>query len=231
MNEKNPNKKTSYGLEIGLFCNKITNKLFTGRPALFLDRDGVIVEETNYLHLVKDIKFIPQVANYVARANQLEIAVILVTNQSGIGRGYYKWHEFESVQKHIQEHYQTYEAQFDLVMACAYHSEGIDHYRVANHSWRKPNSGMLIEAASLLQIDLSRSFIVGDSLSDLAAGATAGLHSGALVETGHGKNDWELNNGASRFAAWRASGRFTPLRASDAAAAIEQWICSTNTLV
>ena len=211
---------------VGLFSSKLTHNNFKGQPALFLDRDGVVIEETNYLHLVKDIQFIPEVAQAVARVNRLGLAVVMVTNQAGIGRGYYGWHEFGMVQQHISDNYTARGAGFDMVLACAYHAEGLGDYRVANHPWRKPNPGMLIEAARVLKLDLSRSLIIGDTLSDLAAGASAGLPSGTLVQTGHGEREWNDNNGAGVFADWIETGQFYPKRALTASQAIEEWLAS-----
>src|SRR5262245_61929462 len=84
----------------GVWC-QIIRRPTPGRPALFLDRDGAVVEETGYLCRVDDIVVIPGAAEVIAAANQRSIAVIMVTNQSGIGRGYYGWAEFKSVQDAI----------------------------------------------------------------------------------------------------------------------------------
>src|ERR1700733_15082176 len=84
----------------GVWCEILTRKA-PGRPALFLDRDGAVVEETDYLCRVEDIVMIRGAAAAIAAANKHNVAVVMVTNQAGIGRGYYGWPEFQAVQKTI----------------------------------------------------------------------------------------------------------------------------------
>ena len=216
-------QKSDIKSELGLYARRFAALTPHRKRALFLDRDGVIVEEVNYLHKVDDVLFIPHVAAAIARANRLSIPVVMVTNQSGIGRGYYGWDDFAIVQKCIGTYYAAQSAHFDMVLACAYHAEGLGFYAVADHPWRKPNPGMLLEAARALNIDLCRSFIIGDSITDLVSGHAAGLAAGALVRTGHGVRDWQAN-GEAQFHAWRTEGRFMPLQTDDAAQAIHQWL-------
>jgi D-glycero-D-manno-heptose 1,7-bisphosphate phosphatase len=177
--------------EKGLYVSECTKQSFNGKPCLFLDRDGVVVEETNYLHRLNDLRVIPGVAAAIARANRSGVPVILVTNQSGIGRGYYGWREFQIIQDELSKLLLTEQAHFDLVLACAYHKDGLPDFALADHPWRKPNPGMLLQAQQLTGLDLSRSFIVGDNRTDLQAGRAADLHSGALVMTGHGRREYE----------------------------------------
>lgn len=204
--------------EPGTFLERRTPATFAGKRALFLDRDGVIVEETNYLHSIADVHFIPGVAEAVARVNAAGHPVIMITNQAGIGRGYYGWDAFLAVQTHIHAYFQGLGARFDMVLACAYHEAGQDHYAVPDHHWRKPNPGMLHEAARLLEVDLTRSFVVGDTLSDMRAGQAAGLPAGALVMTGHGQREWD-EHGPGQFAILSENG-FAVSRWPSAAQAI-----------
>lgn len=217
------------GVDRGLFAYRYTQSLFHGRPCLFLDRDGVIVEEVNYLHRVEDIAFIPGVTEAIARANQASIPVIMVTNQAGIGRGYFCWENFHAIQHAIFQHFKAHGAHLDMVLACAYHAEGIGVYKKADHSWRKPRPGMLLEAERVMGGDLARSFIVGDCLSDLEAGHAAGLMHGALVQTGHGAREWE-NGGEMQVQCWRQSAQFMASRTDDAAEAIHRWLDELNFL-
>lgn len=210
-------------MDVGIFAHRFTQVSFCGRPALFLDRDGVIVEDTGYLHRVSDIAFIPGVVKAVAQANRASIAIVMVTNQAGIGRGLYDWKDFATVQQAIYTYYSAHGSHFDMALACAYHGDGIGAYAVADHPWRKPNPGMLFEAARILGIDLAHSFIVGDRLSDLAAGHAAGLMGGTLVATGHGRQEW-ASHGEELFARWQAKGRFLPHRAESAQDAIDEWM-------
>ncbi len=161
------------------------------RPALFLDRDGVIVEEVRYLHRVEDVALISGAAETIAAANRREIAVVIVSNQAGIARGYYGWKEFEEVQQVILSELGRLGARVDAVLACPHHPAGVGRYGHPSHPARKPQPGMLLRAAELLGIALRRSWIVGDKTSDLEAGLAAGLCGGLLVLTGHGQEHRE----------------------------------------
>lgn len=207
----------------GLFSRNYAGCQFPNRAGLFLDRDGVIVDEINYLHDPRDVRFIPNVLAAIANVNRLGIPVIMVTNQAGIGRGYFGWNEFHHLQDNILAQAAQEGAHFDMILACAYHADGKQPYAIANHPWRKPNPGMILEAASVLALDLQHSFIIGDCLTDLAAGSAAGLAGGALVATGHGLRDWNAE-GERVFARWFSEGRFKPRRAADAALAIHDWL-------
>jgi D-glycero-D-manno-heptose 1,7-bisphosphate phosphatase len=153
---------------------------------MFLDRDGVIVEDVHYLAKVSDVRVIPGTAAGIRELNARGIPVIVVTNQSGIGRGYYDWATFADIQHAILSELARDGAKIDMVLACAYHEAGQEPFCVPNHEWRKPNPGMLMAAAEALGCRLAESVIVGDRLSDLEAGARAGLRRGMLVETGYG---------------------------------------------
>ena len=164
--------------ETGLWC-EILGTDYAGRPAIFLDRDGV-VEDVDYLARESDLHMITGSAAAIARCNRLGIPVILVSNQSGIGRGFYGWSDFAAVQAALSAALAEVGAHFDAVLACAYHADAQGEYRVADHPWRKPNPGMLREAAKRMHLDLSNSWIIGDRASDLAAGQAASLHGGVL---------------------------------------------------
>jgi D-glycero-D-manno-heptose 1,7-bisphosphate phosphatase len=167
-----------------------------GRAALFLDRDGVIVEEVNYLHKPEDVRVLPGAAELIASANELGIPVIVVTNQAGIGRGYYGWPEFEAVQNAISDALAP--AAIDAVFACPFHVDGQPPYDVADHPDRKPNPGMLTRAEQLLGVDLARSWFVGDTAADVEAAARAGLAGAIHVLSGHGEREREAVLAAPR---------------------------------
>lgn len=207
----------------GIFSQRLSDADFTGKPCLFLDRDGVLIEETHYLHRTDDVALIGGVAEAIRKANGASVAVVMVTNQAGIGRGYYGWQEFDLVQQHVLGACSSLGAHCDMILACAYHRDGVSPFNVDGHSWRKPEPGMLLEAARVLGIDLSRSYIVGDTLADLMAGAKAGLSGGALVLTGHGEREWK-ENGLAAFALHAGSGSFCPRLAPNGAEAIEHWL-------
>ncbi|MGA8611984.1 MAG: HAD-IIIA family hydrolase [Xanthobacteraceae bacterium] len=172
--------------DIGLWC-EIRKADWGQRPALFLDRDGVIIADTAYLGRAEDLRMIDGVAPVIARCNALGIPVVVVTNQSGIARGYYDWDGFRAVQAALSAALAAAGAHLDAVLACAYHAEGSPPLRVAAHPWRKPNPGMIVAAGDGMNLNLSRSWIVGDKADDLAAGAAAGLAGGTLVAPDDGE--------------------------------------------
>lgn len=160
------------------------------RPALFLDRDGVIVEEVHYLHKPEDVRLISGAADVIATANGLGIPVIVVTNQSGLARDMFSWSDFAVVQEKMLSLLAEETGAFvDAVYASPYHKNGINPYCHPDHESRKPNAGMLWRAQKALPLDLSKSWIVGDKSSDLKAGLNAGLCGGMQVLTGHGSDE------------------------------------------
>lgn len=159
------------------------------RAALFLDRDGVIVEETNYLHQVADMRLIEGAATLIRAANEQMLPVVMVTNQSGIGRGYYDWSDFAVLQEALLIQLAAAGAHLDMVLACAFHADAQPPFKSPDHPWRKPRPGMLQAAAGSLALDLGQSWIVGDSASDVEAGRNAGLAGAVHVATGHGERD------------------------------------------
>ena len=158
----------------------------SSRGALFLDRDGVIVEEVNYLCRVEDVRLLPGAAETIRAANKAGVPVVVVTNQSGVARGRFGWPEFEAVQARMTALLAAEGARLDAVFACGYHETGRGGLGAPDHEWRKPNPGMLLAAAERIGAILSRSLIVGDRAADLAAGRNAGLRCGVHVATGHG---------------------------------------------
>jgi D-glycero-D-manno-heptose 1,7-bisphosphate phosphatase len=158
-----------------------------GCPCLFLDRDGVVVEEVNYLHRIEDVRILDGAAELITAARERGWAVGLVTNQAGIGRGYYDWTAFGTVQEEIIARLGAGPEPFDFVAACGAHPEAeAPFHRIVNHSWRKPNAGMITMAANALHLDLAASVLIGDQVSDLHAGAAANIGKIIHVETGHG---------------------------------------------
>ena len=184
--------------DIGLWC-EIGNADWGQRPALFLDRDGVIITDTGYLGRAQDLRMIDGVASAIGRCNVLGIPVVVVTNQSGIARGYYDWNGFSAVQAALSAALAAAGAHLDAVLACAYHADGSGPLRLDEHPWRKPNPGMIIAAGRGMNLDLSRSWIVGDRADDLAAGAAAGLSGGTLVAPDDGERQQALQFGSPQF--------------------------------
>jgi len=170
----------------GVWC-EVRDGAARGGPALFLDRDGVVVEETEYLCRVEDIAVLPGAAEVIAAANRRGVSVVLVTNQSGIGRGYFGWSEFAAVQHAIASVLEAQSARLDAVYACPHHASGRGVFAVPNHPARKPNPGMLLRAAADLDLDLRQSWMVGDKTIDVEAAKRAGLAGAMHVLTGYGE--------------------------------------------
>lgn len=158
-------------------------------PALFLDRDGVIVEEVGYLGRPDAVQLIPGASEAIARANRFGVPVVVVANQAGIGRGFYDWIDFESVNREISRQLAEHGAWLDAIFACAFHPDALPPYQAVNHFGRKPEPGMLLRASQDLDIDLRTSWIIGDTLGDVLAGRHAHLEGAVLVLTGHGARD------------------------------------------
>jgi D-glycero-D-manno-heptose 1,7-bisphosphate phosphatase len=155
-------------------------------PALFLDRDGVIIEERGYISSPQDVALLPGVPQLIREARTLGMAVVEITNQAGIGRGYFGWIDFLRVENRVTQALAEQGVGVDAVFACPFHPEGQDLYR-ADHPWRKPQPGMLLEASSLLNLALRKSVLVGDKSMDLEAASAAKLAIGIHVLTGHGR--------------------------------------------
>jgi len=181
-----PSQSAEHPLDAqGVWC-QIMRRPAPGRPALFLDRDGAIVEDTGYLHKVDDIVVIAGAAEVIAAANWRSIPVIMVTNQSGIARGYYGWDQFKSVPGAIVASLARGGGRIDAVYACPHHPQGKGILAHPDHPARKPNPGMLLEAASALALDLKSSWLIGDKSDDIEAAKRAGIAGAFLVATGYG---------------------------------------------
>ena len=156
------------------------------RPALFLDRDGVLVEEAEYLHRVEDLALLPGAAELIAAARASGLAVALVSNQSGIARGMYGWDAYDAVEAEIDRRLAAVGAVVDARAACCFHPDHTPGWGKTHEFWRKPGPGMLLLAAQALGADPARSWMVGDMATDAAAARAAGLAGSIHVATGHG---------------------------------------------
>ena len=154
------------------------------RPAVFLDRDGVIVEELHLLKRLKDIRMIPGAAAALRSLADAGFARVVVTNQPIIARGHATVDEVNAVNREIETRLVSEGAPpMDAYCVCPHHPRAaLDAYRLECEC-RKPRPGLLVNAAEELGLNLARSFIVGDRLSDIAAGLRAGCR-GVLVHSG-----------------------------------------------
>lgn len=155
------------------------------REAVFLDRDGTLIEEVNYLAAPEQVRLIPGAADAVRRVNDAGALVVVVTNQAGVARGYFPESRVAEVHDHLASLLAARVAYVDAFHYCPHHpTEGVGEYRVACRC-RKPLPGMLLSAARELDIDLGRSWMIGDKMCDAKAGEAAGCRT-LLVRTGHG---------------------------------------------
>ena len=150
--------------------------------ALFLDRDGVINEEVGYLIQPADVRFVPGIASLCRTAQRLGYRLVVVTNQSGIARGFYGESDFQALMTWMRSALGREGVHLDAVYHCPYHPEqGIGEYR-QEHEDRKPSPGMLRRAAADLGLSLKDSVMVGDRCSDVGAAIAAGLRQAFLLE-------------------------------------------------
>lgn len=153
------------------------------QPALFLDRDGVINVDHAYVCQKDNFQFIEGIFELVAAANDAGYLVIVVTNQAGIGRGYYQEADFHSLTTWMLEQFSFRGSKIDAVYFCPFHPEyGVGKYKCESEH-RKPKPGMLLQAAREHRIDLAASMMIGDKVSDMEAGQYAGV--GSLFYFGH----------------------------------------------
>jgi D-glycero-D-manno-heptose 1,7-bisphosphate phosphatase len=153
-------------------------------PILFLDRDGVLIEDRGYVGSAADTHVYPDAVAAVAAARALGYRVAVVTNQSGIGRGLYDWAGFAAVQQEIDAALSRAGVGLDAVFACAYHDAGAPPYAAADHPWRKPQPGMILEGLRRLNGVAARSALVGDKPTDIAAARSARLGTAVLIARG-----------------------------------------------
>ncbi len=151
------------------------------RPALFLDRDGIINVDHGYVHRREQFEFVPGIFDLTRHAAAVGWPVVVVTNQAGIGRGLFDEAAFQDLTRWMCERFAAERAPIARVYHCPYHPEfGLGAYRL-DHPWRKPRPGMILQAAADLGLDLPASAMVGDALSDIVAAAAAGVGLRILV--------------------------------------------------
>jgi D-glycero-D-manno-heptose 1,7-bisphosphate phosphatase len=158
----------------------------SGRPAVFLDRDGTLVREVDFLVHPDELELLPGAAEAVADLARAGFAVVLVTNQSGVARGYLDEARLAEIHVRLAELLAEHGAHLDLVLYCPHHPDhgGPEHRRACD--CRKPAPGMTLEAIRRLDLDPAASWTIGDSLRDAQAGLAAGTRA-ILVRTGKGE--------------------------------------------
>lgn len=155
------------------------------RRAAFLDRDGVINIDSAYLSRWEDFQFVPGSVEAMRRLQQAGYALVVVTNQSGIARGYYSEEDYQLLTRQMRAALQAQGVTLAGVYHCPHHPSGKVPALAVDCECRKPAPGMILRAAQELHLDLPHSFLVGDKESDLQAAHAAGVGRAYLVHSGH----------------------------------------------
>jgi D-glycero-D-manno-heptose 1,7-bisphosphate phosphatase len=177
------------------------------RPAVFLDRDGTISEDVGYLNHVSQFRMFPFAAGAIRRLNDANLPVIVVTNQSGVGRGFFAESTVHTVHEEMTQQLAAAGAHLTAIYYCPHTSED-------ECECRKPKPGMIRQAAREHGVDLARSFVVGDRYGDVELAQASGGR-GVLVRTGYGAEDLRVNG-----AGWARQPDFVADDLSDAV----EWI-------
>ncbi len=196
------------------------------RKAAFIDRDGVINTERRYVYRMEEFQIIRGVVEALRQLSAHGYALVVVTNQAGIAKGLYTEADFNHLTNQMRERFAADGITFAGVYHCPHHPHGsVPAYR-RDCDCRKPAAGMLVRAARELNLDLSRSVLVGDKPSDTQAGRAAGLRWTVLVESGHALPDDALRHADHRCAdlAAAASWLCSPEREASASTTIQDSI-------
>lgn len=174
-----------------------------GCIGVFLDRDGTLNEEVDYLRTPEQLRMIDGAAVAVRRLNDLGLVTCVISNQSGVARGYLSEKDLEAVQTKLRNELEREGARIDAIYYCPHHpTAGREPYNI-ECDCRKPKPGMLLRGEREFGLDLRRSFVVGDSIVDIQAGAAVGATT-VLVLTGYGRSSFEaskeLNLGIGKVA-------------------------------
>lgn len=160
---------------------------------VFLDKDGTINEEVGFLNTPEELHLIDGSTEAIRIANSLGIKVFIVTNQSGIARGILTEQRLQEIHQRLLQLLKQQNVHIDAIYYCPHHPEvGNPPYR-QDCSCRKPKAGMLIKAAEEFNVELKRSFVIGDRMLDIQTGKNVGA-TAILVQTGYGKEELELLN-------------------------------------
>ena len=166
---------------------KIIKKLSITNKALFLDRDGVINEDYGHVYQINKFHLIENIETLIRKANENHFKVIVVTNQAGIGKQFFSENDFHTIINYMKDFFLKKGCFVDAVYYCPYHpTEGIGKY-LKNSSDRKPNPGMLLRAQKDFNLDMSKSILIGDNISDIEAGKNASVKTNILLDKNNNK--------------------------------------------
>ncbi len=151
--------------------------------AVFLDRDGTLNEEMGYINHLSRFRLLPRTVPAIRRLNAAGVKAVVVTNQSGAARGYFPRSLMDEVHAHLKEQLAAGGAHLDGIYVCPHHPD-------EDCACRKPSPTLIEQAARDLDLDLSRSYLVGDRYKDIETAANAGVK-GILVLTGYGRGEYD----------------------------------------
>jgi D-glycero-D-manno-heptose 1,7-bisphosphate phosphatase len=149
------------------------------KRAVFLDRDGTLIEEKNYLHRVEEVSIFPSAGSALKQLREAGFVLFIVSNQAGVGRGYFTMEDVEKVNRHVRGEFAREGVEFEAIYVAP---EAPDQ----PSRGRKPSPQFLFDARDEHGVDLSRSYMIGDKLLDLECGWNAGVRKSILVRTGYG---------------------------------------------
>lgn len=153
--------------------------------AAFIDRDGVINEERNYVYRIADFVLLPGVVEGLTLLRDAGYRLIVITNQAGIARGYYDQAAMDHLHDHLRALLAKHGLALDAIYFCPHYPQGSVKTLSIECDCRKPSPGMLLKAAKDFDLDLVASVLIGDKLSDVQAGKSAGVGRTVIVESGH----------------------------------------------
>jgi D-glycero-D-manno-heptose 1,7-bisphosphate phosphatase len=153
--------------------------------AAFIDRDGVINEERNYVHSISDFVLLPGVIEGLKLLRDAGYRLIVITNQAGIARGYYTQAEMNRLHEYMRGLFAEHGVSIDAIYYCPHHPKGVVQEFAVECDCRKPSPGMLLQAAKDFDLNLNVSVLIGDKITDIQAGKRAGLGQTVIVQSGH----------------------------------------------
>ena len=171
--------KKNYFIDIGVLkdlnrASKFLIKIFN-KKTVFLDRDGVLNYDFGYVHQIKNFKWRPKIVNFIKFLNDNDFYVIVVSNQSGIGRGYYQEKDVHKLHQWINHQLNKKAAHIDDFKIAPYFKKSIKYSSAYNYFLRKPNPGMILESINKWNISPKKSILIGDQLSDIQVAKNAKL--------------------------------------------------------